>query len=146
MRHFIKLIFAAIIAIAVSSCELETSGNGDLDGMWRLTSVDTISTGRSRDMRDERIFWAFQNKLLELDDKAHGRQSVLFRFERNGGTLRLYNPYMYDRENGDKPADDVKNLEPFGVEALEVSYTVESLGGSRMVLRSENIRLQFRKF
>ncbi|MDY2692200.1 MAG: lipocalin-like domain-containing protein, partial [Prevotella sp.] len=28
----------------VSSCDMETSDNGDFDGYWQLASVDTLAT------------------------------------------------------------------------------------------------------
>lgn len=145
MRRYFNMLFFVAAVAAVCSCELETSGNGKLDGMWKLVSVDTLSASGRRDMSGERIFWSFQNKLLQLDDKSGDRESVLFRFENNGGSLRLYDPYIYDRDNGDAPVTDAGALAPFGISALEENYTVESLSGSKMVLRSESLRLGFRK-
>lgn len=145
MRRYFNILFFVAAVVGLCSCELETSGNGKLDGMWKLVSVDTLSTSGVRAMSGERIFWSFQHKLLQLDDKSGNRQSVLFRFEHNGGSLRLYDPYLYDRTNGDAPVTDAGELAPFGVSALEENYTVESISGSKMVLRSEALRLSFRK-
>lgn len=145
MRRYLNILFFVTAVVWLCSCELETSGNGKLDGMWKLVSVDTLSTSGVRAMSGERIFWSFQHKLLQLDDKSGSCQSVLFRFEHNGGSLRLYDPYLYDRDNGDAPVTDTGALAPFGISSLEENYTVESLSGSKMVLRSENLRLNFRK-
>lgn len=145
MRHYIGFMIFAVVTAAFCSCELETSGNGDLDGMWRLAAVDTLETSGSKDMSGTKLYWSFQSRLLQLDDKGGKEPSVLLRFEHKDGTLRLYDPYLYDREDGDKPLDDVGRLAPFGVNALEENCAVESLGGSKMTLRTEKLRLSFRK-
>ena len=41
---------AAALAAGMQSCEIETSHNGDLDGFWHLTGVDTLATGGKRDL------------------------------------------------------------------------------------------------
>lgn len=135
----------AVVLALFCSCELETSGNGDLDGMWYLVSVDTLATSGSKDMDGTKIYWLFQSKLLQLEDKSGGNSSILLRFEHKDGTLRLYNPYRYDRENGDQPLDDVGPLAPFGVNALEENCDVEKLNGSKMILKTATLRLGFRK-
>ena len=71
--------------------------------------------------------------------------SILFRFEHSGDTLRLYSPYIYDRINGDVVLTDVIMLMPFGVNALDETFSVETIDGGKMVLRSEDLRLRFRK-
>lgn len=141
----IGLVPALLAAVLVSSCEIEMSGNGKLDGMWHLVSVDTLSTSGVRDMSEERIYWSFQNRLLELDDKSGVNHSVLYRFELSDGILNLRDPYIYDRENGDKPLTNIIMLVPFGINELEENFTVEGLGHGKMVLRSEYLRLKFRK-
>ena len=59
----------------VCSCELETSNNGDLDGMWHLVRVDTLSTSGVKYMEDDKIYWLFQFKLLQLEDKSDSSSS-----------------------------------------------------------------------
>lgn len=136
----------AVVLAVFCSCELETSGNGNLDGMWRLVSMDTLATGGSKDMDGTKLYWSFQNNLLQFDDKNMEYNSILFRFEHKDGTLRLYNPYIYDRDNGDKPVDDVGLLAPFGVNMLEENCEIELLNGSRMTLKTSVLRLCFKKF
>ncbi len=136
---------SAIVAVMMASCELETSGNGDLDGMWRLAQVDTLATSGVDRMEGEKKYWMFQYKLLQLEDKAGTTGSVLLRFEHKDGTLRVYEPYIYDRENGDRPLDDPALMAPYGVNALDETFTMEALGGGKMVLSNDKLRLSFRK-
>lgn len=145
MKYYIKIFVFAMFTALLGSCDLETSDNGDLDGMWRLESVDTLATSGSKDMTGTKFYWSFQLHLLQLDDKAGGHNSVLLRFEHSGGTLRLYDPYLYNREEGDEQLTDVQYLAPFGVNMLEEECTVERLSGSKMTLKTPTLRLGFRK-
>lgn len=141
----ISILTALFTGLFLCSCELETSGNGKLDGMWHLVSVDTLETSGVRDMSGDRIFWSFQNRLLELDDKTGANNSILFRFEMSDGVLKLHDPYIYDRENGDMPLTNIIMLSPFGVNELNEDFTVEGLDGGKMILCSNNLRLKFKK-
>ena len=144
MKRIVFVLFTALVFIT-SSCELETVGNGKLDGMWHLVSVDTLLTDGRTDMSGERIYWSVQQRLLLAEDKSGQYANVLFRFKHSDGKLRLFDPYFYDRENGDKPITDVFMLTFFGINSLDETFTIESLDGSRMVLCSPELRLSFRK-
>lgn len=139
---FIVILFTCVL---MCSCELETSGNGKLDGMWHLISVDTLNTSGVNNISHDMIYWSFQNKLLELDDKTGANNSVLFRFKMSDGVLKLYSPYIYDRENGDRPLTNIIMLSPFGVNELNEDFIVEGLDGGKMILRSDRLRLKFKK-
>ncbi len=145
MKQYVHILILTALTSLLCSCEIETSGNGDLDGMWHLVSIESLSGSEKTDMSHEKIYWSFQHRLLEFDDKTGLHQSILFRFEHKDNTLRLYDPYLYDRENGDEPTEDVEVLKPFGVENLEETFNVESLNGSRMILSSGTKRLNFIK-
>lgn len=130
----------AIVTAMFCSCELETSDNGDLDGMWRLASIDTLATSGSKDMNGTKLYWSFQMHLLQFSDKTGENSNVLLRFEHSDGILRVYNPYIED-----EPVNDASLLAPFGMNKLEEEFTVESLSSSKMTLKSETLRLKFRK-
>lgn len=144
-RCYTNILIAFVVSLMFGSCEIQTLDNGDLDGMWHLTKVDTLATSASADMGSKRIYWSFQARLMQLDDKSGANQSILMRFEHNGQTLRLYDPYIYDRENGDRPVEDITLLNPFGIVVPDETYTVESLSGSKMILLSGTYRLYFKK-
>lgn len=132
----------AVTLIAVTSCELETSGNGKLDGFWHLEQIDTIATGGITDLSESNVFWAFQHKLLELS----GNTTCLCRFSHADKSLVINNPYRFDRENGDEPLTDTELLTPYGINALEEHFTIETLTSSKMVLSTDRLRLSFTKF
>lgn len=137
------MAFAALLPFV--SCDIETSGNGDLDGFWHLVRVDTLATQGTRDMISERIYWSFQHNLLKTDDKTGKNSSILLRFDRSGGNITLFSPYIYDREAGDIELEDPALLCPFGINDIPETFTVASLSGSHMTIESPMLRLWFKK-
>lgn len=134
----------SVALTSVSSCTLETSDNGDLDGYWHLTRVDTLATGGMLDLSEELRFWAVQKDIMNVVDRRNGGD-MLLRFDKSGNTLRLYDPYVNDRMQDDIPLEDVEMLRPLGINALDESFAVERLSGDRMTLCSEFLRLDFSK-
>lgn len=144
-----KKIFLTILAFtaifAMSSCTLETSDNGDLDGFWHLTRVDTIATGGVCDMSGKRVFWGIQMNLLNTADYDKSGSGYWLRFRDENSILRVYDPYTNDRGKGDVKVEDPTHLAPFGINQLDESFKIESLSGSRMTLSTDELRLSFKK-
>ena len=42
--------------------------------------------------------------------------------------------------------EDVKVLAPYGINSLEETFAVEAIDGKKMILRSETLRLNLKKF
>ena len=137
---------ALMVLVMLGSCELERSRNKKLDGYWRLQQIDTIGTGGVNTMQGKRMFWAIQHKLLELRDIDGNVAKCLLRFEKQGDSLMLSQPYLYDRENGDKPLTNTEILQHYGVNRLNEHFRIDNLTSSRMVLSSRKCRLHFVKF
>ena len=143
-----RFIIAWIWALGVSvlaGCDIETSDNGGLDGMWRLESVDTLASGGRLELATEIRAWSFQNKLLELRDHTGPAGAFLLRFEHKDKTLRTYQPYVFNRETGDYPLENAAFMAPFGLNALDETFTIVELSSSRMKLRDGELQLQLRK-
>ena len=136
-----------LTTMTLASCDIETSSAaGDFNGMWHLTRVDTIATGGVLDLKNEKLFWAFQNKLMQADDKNEKLAKILMRFNQANTQLTLHTPYCYDRENGDKPLTDSTLLIPYGINKTEEKFDVVTLKGGKMVLQSEKLKLTLKKF
>ena len=150
MKKLLYILFACVLMV---SCELETSGNDELDGFWQWTAVDTLETEVTKDMRESKIFWAVQGKLLEvrqqIDQERQG-DCIFFRFEWknewNEKTLRLYSPCRDERHAPDEPIEDVELLKPYGIYHLEETFLIEALDYDDMVLSNGVLRLHFRKY
>ncbi len=138
---------------SLSSCTLETSGNGDLDGFWHLESIDTLATGKTGDYSNRRFFWGIEHRLISVCDiDREGTSGYFFRFEQTGDSLFLGKAYKNNghqdggENGGDIPVDNVEPLRYYGVNELEEHFAKEALSGSKMILRSKTLRLKFRKF
>ena len=143
------IISAAVTVITamltMTSCELESSGNGKLNGYWHLERVDTLATGSVKDLSEDLFFWAFQGKLLNLVNRNWTATECLTRFSQSGNTLTISSPFKYDRMGGDEPLETPELLQPYGINSIEEKFTIEVQSGSKMTLKSEMLRLYFRK-
>ncbi len=144
-RFFIYLIGVALLAVG---CTMESSDNGNLDGLWQLTRIDTLQTGRSVDMRYSQVVWCVQGALLEtrIADHYEMEDDVIFRFSLSGDSLKLHSPFFSYRDLGDVKVEDVSLLYPFGIMRLEECFLVQHLSSSYMQLQSDSLRLYFRKY
>ncbi len=143
----------ATVCMAFSSCELEKSKNGDLDGFWHLESVDTLATRKTADLSNLHIFWGIEHKLIAVRETDKGKERFYFRFEQTSDSLKLTKVYVNHghQDNGDDggdiPLNEVtEDLRYYGVNAIPEGYQKEALDGSKMILKSKTLRLKFKKF
>jgi hypothetical protein len=131
------------------SCELETSGNKELDGYWQMCQVDTLATEGVADTREALIYWGIQGKLLQIRFSENGKylgEGLLFRFERAPYTLNLSSPIRHHLYETDEPIEDVEVLKPYGIYQLEEVFSIIELNDKSMVLDNGVLRLHFRKY
>lgn len=140
-KSIIIFAFMAAIVLSFCSCTLETSDNGDLDGAWHLLRINGEPLTEHPD-----LYWNVQGKMLELRDKSTKHDAYILRFSRTGSQLQLSEPYLYDREDGDKPLEDMSGLIIYGIDDVTEPFTIEKLDGSRMTLKSSTKKLEFRQF
>lgn len=138
------LILPILFCLMMASCELETSDNGDLDGFWQLTTIDSLAADTSVDAKSMQVFWAVQCDLLQATQMNGNR--VLFRFQHTGDSLLLSDPRTNDRTLGDTTVTDLSLMQPLGINSLAEHFAVEQLSGSSMTLKSSMLRLHFRKY
>jgi hypothetical protein len=147
ISQYLIFSISAFLIFSFTSCELETSGNGDLDGFWHLVQVDTLQTGGVNDTSKELFFWSFQVNLLELSDHTYANAIYMARFNHENGQLKVTQPCLYDRYEGNKMVteENVNVISPYGLNALEETFRVEELSGSKMTLSNGTLRLYFKK-
>ena len=147
-----KKIMSIMAALTMlTACELHTSDNGDLDGFWQMTQMDTLATNRSGDMRSLKIFWAVQGDMLEMRDLhaidvTQCHEKVNFRFRLEGGKLLLLEPIANDREISDSIITSPATVAFYGLSSLEQVLDVIRLESDRMTLQTELYRMYFRKY
>lgn len=135
-------LMATGLLLLVGSCDIEMSDNGDLDGMWQLTAVDTLSTKGHRDMRETNTTWNIQGKLLQLRST-----DLIFscNFSREGESLKLGTIYVTDHH--DEPhLEDLQQVGIMGVNRQEERFDITTLTSSSMTLQSSMLKLSFRKY
>ncbi|MGI6231543.1 MAG: lipocalin-like domain-containing protein [Prevotella sp.] len=146
---FSFIILVVIVGQVLQSCELETSPNGDLDGLWHLVQVDTLmeydGVEHRLDLSNEHRYWAFQNDLMQTNN-TDSAQFFIYRFAREGDSLIVSEPRVNDRDAGDTLVTDLSLLQPFGINAFRESFYVIKLSGSTMELQSQKLILNFKKF
>ena len=139
----ITFLFAAFLLL--TSCEIEFSNNGKLDGFWQLIAVDTLATQHTSDLKTSGRTWAFQGRLLEMRDTKGGYSDLYFSFEHRGDSLFLDSPYLSDRDADDIKITDINSVRPYGVNGLKEGFEIESLSNNKLILRSKTLRLLFKK-
>ena len=148
---YIYGVCVMVLLTFMSACDLHTSNNGDLDGFWQLTSMDTLSTGRSGDMRSQKIFWSVQASLLEMRDlhdvnPGMCHEPILFRFNHEGDRLSLSEPIANNRNISDSIVVDPVTVRFYGLSRLDETFKVLQLDADNMTLQSEFYRMYFRKY
>ena len=137
-----------LLALLFVSCSLETDNDaGKMEGMWHLVKIESTTTVASEDLSEQVIFWSFQAKLLQMDDKTGMHNSYLYRFRIGDNQLTLTSPYQYDRENGDRPLTAYEStLGLYGIKSLTPVFRIEKLDRRKMILNDDSVRLYFDKF
>ena len=51
------LCLLLFILLLPAACDIESTDNGNLDGFWHLEQVDTLATGGSLNLKEQKIFW-----------------------------------------------------------------------------------------
>lgn len=141
-----KLLFFPLILLSAlfASCDPHASDNGDLDGFWQLACVDTLQGG-STDVTRRRLFWSVQFNLLQVSE-LNTLKEYVFHFSCDGNTLQLRDPYLVDHAGSDVAVTDVTDLHPYGIQSLSESFTIECLNDDQLLLRSQTLRLHFRRY
>ena len=142
----IKLtLWSFIVLLCFSTCTLESDSKaaGDLAGMWHCVYIDKGAA--SVELKDQKVYWSFQGKLLLLEDKTGAHSWILYHFNKKGNTLELREPYRYDRENGDEPLTEPSLLAFYGIDDMAVTFRIQQ-SENTMALVSNKVTLHFKKF
>lgn len=146
MKRYTWLIALGTLLL-LTACDWETSDNGNLDGFWQMTDVDTLATGGHENVKEQALTWSFQGRIMEVRQATHkGTPIYIFKFSHEGDILKTYNPYLNDRDKEDPIVEDVTDINPFGFTALSQQFQVLQLSATRLVLQSNTLRLTFRKY
>lgn len=146
-----KLITLLLPLLLLCSCEFNGSHNGDLDGFWMLTRIDTLCSQQSLQCREQLLFWSFQADMMktqQLADEAPDKTIYLYRFNHTGNSLEVYEPVEYNRMEGNEPisGERLDELKRFGINQKEENFQVKELNSKHMQLQTEALLLHFEKY
>lgn len=138
-----KIILLFVLPLLTTSC-YKAFVNGKLDGMWQLTSIDTLHYDNTittdYEIKNEQVFYSVQIHLLSL--RGGKGPYILGRFKHEKDSLFLYDLRLGSGESPCK-LQDVKN---FGLDCLEPRFGIKKLTHKEMILRSDSLTLNFRKY
>lgn len=145
MKNLISLILFVGLLVG---CDTASSDNGELDGMWYLTKVDTLSNGHFADYRSKRVFWSFQGTLAQFTYGDGENHYYMSRFDHKASRLKLSGLFFYNRSKGDRILDSetLDEIRPFGINNLSNEYVVKRLDENKMILQDDVLCLHFEKY
>lgn len=142
------LSLSTLLVFLLTGCD-KVPMNGDLDGLWQLT---TVQTGQNvRDVKSDHAYLSFQLHLTQWD---HVGTRYFAPFTHEGDSIFFHNFY-HDSLHRSK-ADDNEKVTPeemrdgamdaWGIHSLNAHYRVRQLNGEALILEKADTTLFFRKF
>lgn len=135
------LAVICIIHLIPTACS-QAPDNGNLDGYWHLRTVENLSDGTILDVKEERIYYAIQLRLVSLR-RGDLYKSFIGRCDRNDDTLIFHSFVILDKEDQQAADSDLKR---FYLDGTTSQFEIVELSRSKMVLRSDTQELCFKKF
>jgi hypothetical protein len=154
MKRNIFLLGILLLTTLMVGCDIETSNNGKLDGLWQVTEITYLGTNSRPDsvvaMKSQHIYWAFQNKLLSIrgyEAPQTKTTEIVTRFSHNADSLILRDFYFHYVSLDSLVTDTHTHIfNPIGVESNEAHFQVEQLTDNTLSLRSTYAKIALRKF
>ncbi|WP_455665426.1 lipocalin-like domain-containing protein [Phocaeicola sp.] len=136
MKQIIVFIF---LLLGISSCD-KAPINGKLDGRWQLMNIEN-SDGNTKECY--RIYYSIQLHLVEISDKGGNGGTFIGRFSYENDEVTMSE---FRHRGNEEELATLKELEPFGLYLPTTHLKVEKATSEKLILKSENARLIFRKF
>ena len=135
-----KIIYILLTAVLASSCQ-KTDDNGDLGGFWKLLKIEEFTTATTIDTKEYKRFWSIQLDVLatssEDDDSYSYNYGGKGRFQHIGDSLFVQMITI-------SPSSDLKKVGLYNPK--DERFGVVLLNRNKMILRSKDALLEFRKF
>lgn len=153
IKHWCGLCSLIVCLCTLLSCTEKAPINGDLDGNWQLLRM--VDNGTGEEVSCNRMYWAIQLWVAELNDRGEGKsRKFIARFVYDEAKQQVY---MKDfNSNGGQLVNEVadekerlkrlKELARYGITSTEAVFDVVQADGNRLILRSAEKTLHFRKF
>lgn len=137
----------AIMICMTWGCDKKWPINGNLDGNWQLMSVETKADEVKTDCH--RMYIGIQLHMIELKDLGNnGYKSFFGEFSYNEDenivTIKNLKGKISTSDNGQQA--NIKDLNPYGINAQETVFKVIKADGKNLILESDYARLTMRSF
>ena len=135
-----KIIYILLTAVLASSCQ-KADDNGDMGGFWKLLKIEEFTTATTIDTKEYKRFWSIQLDVLatssEDDDSYSYNYGGKGRFQHIGDSLFVQMITI-------SPSSDLKKVGLYNPK--DERFGVVLLNRNKMILRSKDALLEFRKF
>ena len=135
-----RIIYIFLAVVLVSSCQ-KADDNGDLGGFWKLLKIEDLAANSVIDTKEYKRFWSIQLDMLattsEDDNSYNYNYGGKGRFQHVGNTLSV-------QIITKSPSSDLRKVGLYTPD--DERFEVLLLNKDKMVLRSEHVLLEFRKF
>ena len=132
----IVVLVAGLLALAVS-CR-KKSPNGKLDGMWRVTSVETKATGELT-VPERQLYYCMNLHVVQLQGGPGAAGNM--QYSKSEGEVTMDFPYSATSINSATHPFSV-----YGIWTSPVTFKVVSLTGKKLVLESSESIVTMRRF
>ncbi|MBQ8607442.1 MAG: lipocalin-like domain-containing protein [Bacteroidaceae bacterium] len=135
------LSIICLIFLLPTACS-QAPDNGDLDGMWHLRSVEKLANDSVMDVKEKRIYYSFQLRLISLR-RSNLTYSLVGRFNHEQDSLTLHSFVILNKEDQLATKDELK---PFYLDSTQSNFGIVKLNKNQLIIRSNEQELCFKKF
>lgn len=124
------IMMIAVLALSITACGPMYEYR-DLDGMWQLRQITYEEGGSSEQLGD--LYFSFQKHIINVRRLSHGSYFGTFKY--TGDSLHVC-------INGATAGD----MKKYGMIDTIQHFRVEKADGSKLILKSDYARLEFRDY
>ena len=147
IHHHFSLFILSLFTLLLNSCD-KVPINGDLDGLWQLTTIQTPES--TRDVKSTRAYLSIQLHLSQWDNNG---TTFYAHFVHEGDSIRFYD-FAHASLHRDKNDDDdwiteeeMRGgiMDAWGIHSRDARYRTRQLDSDALVLERADTVLYFRK-
>lgn len=139
--------FMLLMVLITWGCDKKWPINGNLDGYWQLMTVETKADGVKTDCN--RLYMGIQLHMIELKDLGgNGYKSFFgeFSYDEDQNIVVIKNLKGKSSTSDNGQLANIKDLNPYGINAQETIFKVVKADGKTLILESDYARLTMRSF
>lgn len=139
--------FMLLMVLITWGCDKKWPINGNLDGYWQLMTVETKADGVKTDCN--RLYMGIQLHMIELKDLGgNGYKSFFgeFSYDEDQNIVVIKNLKGKSSTSDNGQLANIKDLNPYGINAQETIFKVVKADGKTLILESDYARLTMKSF